>query len=432
MGVSVAEDLEKAVAHIATISRRARATSKVEDQEVLEDEVGYRESNPNEDEENAGGLASSRVLERDVPASSTGASSSTGQAAEPAPDSVVDGTAALADPAPAPPRREPRVVLEKGPVGREREDRLEADHPKEWHGERMNYQMRDLPTNIIVEGDSKKVLPPGPLTLVIAAVAAMRRKYLQQGNVKVHPKAKSSPGADLYIPHNLQSPLRHSVENWIKENFILNRVSWGHYVELGSDLGQQGDENLETKVREAKRRIFGKEWFFDLFIAFGGVNQEMLNCINDVIMMKAAAEKDKNPITAVDPAPPRVPLNRLSRRNRRKWSSSTPDIVKAVGVIREDAKREERVWQQAAEELLDDVSWTGLVRGGMEQRTVKEWAEADRASTAAASDYKGRDCNWVTFEGKSVVESAIESYLYDVNFPRWLVVMAPEDPTDGC
>ena len=175
-----------------------------------------------------------------------------------------------------------------------------------------------------------------------------------------------------------------------------------------------------------KHYTFGKDWFYDLFVAFGDLEVEMLEALNE------SCEHRANTSTApefcphgdrIDPATTRTTteLQRLSRRGAAAAMSFSLPPVRGLQKTQPRAS-DARGDAKEMEEELDalEVRWEqDDVRMLAERRGVvaRAWEKARQLSVDAGHDFTGRNGVVERIREESSVARAVRKYLADNPWP---------------
>ena len=87
------------------------------------------------------------------------------------------------------------------------------------------------------------------------------------------------------MAHEYQAPIRNALEDfWGREVASENGSPWQKYLEMAIPGVASGARKSRMYRRNLKKNIFGHEWVFDLFVAFGMVNKEMVAAIAEACL----------------------------------------------------------------------------------------------------------------------------------------------------
>jgi hypothetical protein len=151
------------------------------------------------------------------------------------------------------------------------------------------------------------------------------------------------PFKKCYIPKepNMQAAIRRNMKDWFLREAADKRANYAAY--MCRDVLQRTTRSL---YKNFIVQVFGKEWFFDLFVAFGHVDAEMVQYTNE----ECAARKG----APLDLAPPQVDVSRLSNRGRAAVRDvDLPDVtgIQHRRSANYDARQVAKRARNAAEEL---------------------------------------------------------------------------------
>ena len=169
----------------------------------------------------------------------------------------------------------------------------------------------------------------------------------------------------------------------------VHRVQW--YLKYFGNDG--ANRNTRFHQKSWKRDVFGNDWFFRLFLAFGCITQEMVQCVDDVSKYRASlcAESECALASSQD-------LSRLSERSRAKYlgevfgCSSVPYLARQAARI-----NTHRYWKRRQQQIYDHRH--GISQWGPEVdaedkeswRTLQlEWDEAEGISFEAGFEFNDR------------------------------------------
>ena len=184
---------------------------------------------------------------------------------------------------------------------------LDKDHPKK-------ITMKQIPTNLFVKRVDKRTyewLPPKHLTFWMARLLAIRRKAIEE-----HLDTSGFAAEEVYVEHEYQSCIRNALEDfWEREVASENGSPWQTFLAMAIPGVASGACKARMYRRNWKQNMFGKEWVFDFFVAFGTFNNEMLAAMNEALVHRAGETQG-----ATVPASSReeADFGRLSERNQAK------------------------------------------------------------------------------------------------------------------
>ena len=148
--------------------------------------------------------------------------------------------------------------------------------------------MQDIPKNIWlrrVNRNSFEILPASQFRLLIAQLLSIRREAIEN---KLD--ISSCDAENVYVAHEYQHPIRRALEDFWEHQIASERTSgWQYYLAAGSP----GDcaHTARSYRKNWQTEIFGNEKIYDLFVAFGWVDGEMLYALNERIIAKSQEDE---------------------------------------------------------------------------------------------------------------------------------------------
>ena len=309
-------------------------------------------------------------------------------------------------------------------------------YPQEWHAMKR-IAMRDLPTNFVVYRGDKR-------TYYISSGLQMRTMFAQLIGIRrraiIEYMATSSLAADrVYVPREYQACIRHAIELFWQTQIATEAPSgWQTYLKLGSpgDAGRARRTYFKTWQHET----FGKQWVFDMFVAFGDIDAAMIEAINESCDHRAKALRDPDftptVVLPLDPASTRdtTTLERLSARGRAaQMSFELPPVQGLVKIaseaaqMRQDAKEMEEEVLKFEQADRDEVERTGqgtdLQKDTWNERrgvADRAWAVAHRLSYDAGFDFTDRSGVRQFLSKESIAAKAVRTYLEKNAWPQVL------------
>ena len=277
----------------------------------------------------------------------------------------------------------------------------------EWHsGKRIT--MKCLKMNMYIYRADKRthyLCSALHMRLFYATVLSVRRKAMEE-----YMDLTSLDAARVYVPKDFQNCIRHAVELWWQTSIATEESSgWQNFLKLGC----KGDRKLAERsyYRNWKHEIFGKDWIFDFFIAFGDLDVGMLDALNEACEYRAI-EADKKAAKKADPASTRntTSLDRLSARGRAAaMGFPVPDVegmtrtISLAAWARHDAREVEeevRTFEKLDLEIFKETNvWTpAMAKTWNERRALAdmEWENAHKLSLAAGHNFIDRYGKWQT------------------------------------
>jgi hypothetical protein len=278
-------------------------------------------------------------------------------------------------------------------------------------------RMRDLPTNMVVERTDKRVhelRPAGNYGLVIAQLLVIREVVMQE---YLH---TSSLAADaIYIGHQYQKPIRHAIEAWWRDNVASDATqsAWQRYMQAGSP-GEAGRQS-RSYSRSWKHQLFGKDWIFDLFVAFGDIDAEMVTCLNESCIQRAKEkEDDLKPATSRE-----TEFKRLSDRGRAERLGYALPEVRGMTGNQSEARAARQEAREMEEELAcleaHDMRAYEAGAGNFTPNSIwrertdvvdRAWTSALELSYAAGFSFYDRQGKWQEIAKDSIVALAVKLY----------------------
>ena len=315
-------------------------------------------------------------------------------------------------------------------------DASRSTFPQEWHGSKR-IAMRDLPTNMCIYRVNKRTYyfsSALQMRGLYATILSVRRKAIMEY------MDMSSLDADrCYVPHAFQPCIRHALELWWHTDIATEASSgWQNYLKLGCP----GDRKLAERsyYKTWKHETFGKDWIFDLLLAFGDLDIGMLHALNESCDYRARVMQDPEftpyvgPVSG--PASTRVTtsLKRLSARGAAaQMGFPLPDVqgmtktMSAAACARQDAMEIEEEVLAYEKYDLDLYSHTGewteeMAHIWADRRGVSDraWEWAHRLSHDAGHNFTDRSGVWQKIAKESIVERAVRTYLEKNDWPQVL------------
>ena len=231
----------------------------------------------------------------------------------------------------------------------------------------------------------------------------------------------------VYVPHEFQSCIRHALLDWWESSIATEASSgWQNYLKLGCP----GDRKLAHRsyFRNWKHETFGKDWIFDLLVAFGDVDLGMLHALNDACEYRAREMLDPEYSTSNDgPASTRntTSLNRLSARNQAAVMQLPLPPVRGMTRTMSAAAQARHDAREAADKVIEleqlDLKkyeetgvWTEAMANTWKARRAtadEEWEFAKKLSLDAGHNFTDRSGVMQRIARESIVETAVRSYL---------------------
>ena len=107
-----------------------------------------------------------------------------------------------------------------------------------------------------------------------------RRHHLSRKTIEEHLDTSGFAAEEVYVEHKDQSCFRNALEIledfWGRDVASENGSPRQTYLETALPGGASSPRTARTYRRNWKNEIFGKDWVFDVFVAFGHVNKEMV------------------------------------------------------------------------------------------------------------------------------------------------------------
>ena len=318
--------------------------------------------------------------------------------------------------------------------------------------------MKDLPTNIVIRLDKRtfEILPRTALCHVIAAFGKIRRTVIE--------KQLDTSGVDaefVYVAKDYQTPIRDAFWYFWLTNFAAEDGSpWMNYLKID---GAPGSSTLARRSHYENflTQYFGKLWVFDLFVAFGMIDHEMIQWLNESCLNRAwetyqiqtceETQRASTPPWPFGPNATETPIRHLSERSRAvalgfretpvKGMINTPSYAR---VLRLEAQgSEEEVRQYEAEETAEfrrTDYWSDEQQQVWDWRrdhVKKLWDEAGQVSWASGFDFNNRHGKRVRIQKECIVGRAVRRYLaaetrrWD-SVKGWIIGNAPPPNSGGC
>ena len=152
--------------------------------------------------------------------------------------------------------------------------------------------MQDIPKNIRlrrVNRNTFEILPASRFRLLIAQLLSIRR-----GAVEKNRDTSSYDAEKVYVAHECQHPIRRALEQFWEHQVASERTSgWQNYLAAGSP----GDcaHTARSYRKNWQTESFGNEKIYDLFVAFGWINGEMVDALNGAALewIDAKSQEDE-------------------------------------------------------------------------------------------------------------------------------------------
>ena len=178
----------------------------------------------------------------------------------------------------------------------------DKDHPKK-------ITMKRIPTEIVAGRVPR--LPSKLSSLLMVKFVAIRRRAIEE-----HLDTFGFAAEEVYVEHEYQSCIRNALEDfWEREVASENGSPWQTFLAMAIPGVASGACKARMYRRNWKQNMFGKEWVFDFFVAFGTFDKEMLAAMNEALVHRAGETQG-----ATVPASSReeADFGRLSERNQAK------------------------------------------------------------------------------------------------------------------
>ena len=197
--------------------------------------------------------------------------------------------------------------------------------------------------------------------------------------------------------------------------------------------GSPGCTNRASRsyFKSWQTEVFGKDWLYDLFVAFGYVDREMVQCLNEACVQRAEEKRE-----SMDPATSRdTQFGRLSGRSRAALYGFAMPPVEGMTKKRTEAYEAREAARQMVEELnvvkYKDMRAYENGRADLTPNHVwlaradvvdRAWQEAMVLSYAAGHTFTDRWGAVHHLSAESIVARAVRLYFEEPRKRSWLQV----------
>ena len=289
-------------------------------------------------------------------------------------------------------------------------------------------RMRDLPTNMFIKRLDKRTLEIQPgieYTLMIAQLLTIRRTVIEE-----YLDISSVAAEEVYVEHEYQTPIRDALREFWETQIASEKGSgWQNYLSGGAPGNES--RSLRSYYKNWQTDSFGKQWIFDFFVAFGWINGDMIEAINEESDHRAKRNKD------TDSASSRVTtFERLSPQNRARHLNEPVPPVRGISrsqtpasQLRQEAKDMSKQLEKFEANDLEEYRRTNWWTDRQQELWLRRraevaaaWDEAERLSYDAGQNFKDRYGKMQILEDDKFSACAVDRYLKKPRTKPWVMV----------